>query len=276
MRPGYAIRAVLAWGLVLAAGPAAPAGGPAAPGTIAFRSATHEGDLVFFDAPAPIDWAGLARRHVGVIDPGHPTLEQLATLQAIRNDFGHAEVGYDAPVDPRLAAGTYYLLHGTGVTPLRLLRLRGTVRYAWAPDGQSILEVVHFGQVVARRDGPGPSPGGGFVLVAPAPLALKTAPLGQAGRAPSFTVRAPRERGEAVYTFTDRTGRVLALRQTLEHPAAIRSSYLLTLPSGGRYAVVRWTADPDCAYGCCEFSYSLFELAATMREVVWSRYGCDV
>src|SRR5262249_13395315 len=82
-----------------------------------------------FDAPAPIDWAALARRHVGVIDAGHPTRDQLDALHAIRNDFGHSEVGYDAPVDPRLAARTYYLLHGTGVAPLRLLRLRGTVRY---------------------------------------------------------------------------------------------------------------------------------------------------
>src|SRR5262249_59383872 len=102
------------------------------------------------------------------------------------------------------------------------------------------------------------------------------APLGPTAQPPSLTVQAPPGRGEAVYTFTDRSGGVLSLRQPLEHPAAIQSSYLLTLPAGGRYAVVRWTADPDCTYGCCEFSYSLFELAATMREVVWSRYGCDV
>src|SRR5262245_9009052 len=116
------IRAVLAWGLVLAAAaPGAPAGSPAAPGGMAFLCATHEGDLVFFDAAAPIDWAALARRHVRVIDAGHPTRAQLEALRAIRNDFGHSEVGYDAPVDPRLAVRTYYLLHGTGVTPLRLL-----------------------------------------------------------------------------------------------------------------------------------------------------------
>ncbi len=232
--------------------------------------AYQRGDEVCFEPFVPVAWDVLARGRFQAFDPDRPPPE--AVRQRWNEIFRRAYFDYEAPVPTELR-GYHYVLAEQGVRALRLTRLRGEIAYESDADARQV-GAPRFSGEACGVSAAGPAQrAAGFVLFAPAQLSPRVRTLGAAGGDPAIVTRAAG--GAVVYTYRAGT----RAEDFATRPAAepqLRSAYVLELPGGRRWLVVRWQPDPQCRAGCCEFAYSLYALDPALTPLLENRYACDV
>ncbi|MDA2914378.1 hypothetical protein MYX77_10575 [Acidobacteriia bacterium AH_259_A11_L15] len=261
-----------------AAAPGGQEGQPSAEGAASLEIKSgymlEEGEIHF--APFGfVDWGAQARRHADV-DVEHPSPEQLQRLRQKINMFGSSAVSYEAPLGPGQEEGFYYLLTSNGVEELQPRSLTRTVSFTFDAEKNEILEVAHYGFVVATPASGEPAREGGFVLWSGSPLETSRQPVtASAEGEPSLGSRV--ENGQRQWFFREGGRTVQFYEMEGPWPEGILAAYVLTVrPGNRRFLLVRWEPDRACASVCCGLAYDLYEIGPELESVTFTYYQCEV
>lgn len=250
---------------------------PAAP-SLQFHDADADSKTgeIYFDPFQSVDWQRLAQRDLKDFNLNHPTPEQVAKLKKHLREHPldergiSSEIHFVSPLEPAMTRGFYYLLSGTGLQPLQLLCLDGTMRFALNDQKTAIVRDVFLGQVVAKTEAP-PSEDAAFVVFSDSSLAF-TAVSGT-----SFSARKVGKQNSYDYM---RDGKKWTLSVPDEHGFADGLFEVMSASSfklgQSEYIYVKWKPDTENHYGGCERQFSLFTVEQELKLVVSSQSGCDV
>lgn len=238
------------------------------------------GSEVCFAPFSAVAWDALARRHFTAFAPDRPP---PARIRERWNEIARAAYfEYGAPVPAALGLGFYHVVSEQGVAPVRLTRLRGEIAYASDAVARQIGAPRFSGEACGVASEGATPRDAGFVLFSPARLSPRVRPVaaGDAGvttrAAGSGPAIASRIEGDTVVYAYREGGRATDFATLRSVEPRLRRAYLLEVPGGRRWLVVRWEPDPECRTGCCEFAYSLYALDPAPAPVLDNRYGCDV
>lgn len=248
---------------------------PAAPATRSIQF--HEVDAdskageIRFDPFQSVDWRQLAERDMKDFNPSHPTSEQVARLKKHLQERPDeetdtpSEIHFTSPLETRVTRGFYYLLSGSSLQPLQLLRLNGTMRFVLNDQKQGILADVFYGQVVAKSASP-PAEDAAFVVFSDLRLALTPLSGG------TFTARKVAKQDSYEYTHD---GKKWTLSVPDEGLFEVMRASAFKLGQS-EYIYVKWKPDTENNYGGCERQFSLFSIDQELKVVIASRSGCDI
>lgn len=218
-----------------------------------------------------VDWRRLAERDMKDFNLNHPTPEQVTRLKKHLQEHpddeteSSSEIHFTSPLETGMNRGFYYLLSGSSLQPLQLLRLNGTMRFVLNDQKNGIVADVFYGQVVAKSASP-VAEDAAFVVYSDSSLALTT--LSGA----SFTARKVAKQDAYEYT---RDGKKWTLSVPDEGLFDVMSASAFKL-GDSEYIYVRWKPDTGNNYGGCERQSSLFAVGQELKLVIASRSGCDV
>jgi hypothetical protein len=224
-----------------------------------------------FDPFKSVDWRKLAERDLKDFNLSHPTPEQVARLKKHLQEHPDDETGtsseihFTSPLEPGMTHGFYYLVSGSKLQPLQLLRLSGTMRFVLNDQKNEIVADVFYGQVVAKTASP-PAADGAFVVYSDSSLASTTLSGG------SFTARKVAKQDSYEYT---RDGKKWTLSVPDEGLFEVMSASAFKLGQS-EYLYVKWKPDTENNYGGCDRQFSLFSIARELKLLIASRFGCDV
>lgn len=224
-----------------------------------------------FDPFQSVDWRRLAERDMKDFNLSHPTPEQVARLKKhlhedpVDETGTSSEIHFTSPLEIGMTRGFYYLLSGSTLQPLQLLRLNGTMRFVLNDQKNGIVADVFYGQVVAKT-APPPSEDAAFVVFSDSSLALTPLSGG------SFTARKVAKQDSYEYT---RDGKKWTLSVPDEGLFEVMSASAFKLGQS-EYIYVKWKPDAENNYGGCDRQFSLFSAAQELKLVIASRSGCDV
>lgn len=224
-----------------------------------------------FDPFQSVDWRKLAERDLKDFNVDHPTPEQVARLTKHLQEHPDDETGtsseihFTSPLEPRMTRGLYYLLSGSNLQPLRLLRLNGTMRFVLNDRKNGIVAGVFYGQVVAKTASP-PEEDAAFAVYSDSSLTFTTLSGG------SFTARKDAKQDSYEYT---RDGKKWTLSVPDEGLFEVMSASAFKLGQS-EYIYVKWKPDTENNYGGCDRQFSLFSVEQELKLVIASRSGCDV
>lgn len=199
----------------------------------------------------------------------HPTPEQMAKLEKYLREHPDDETGssseihFTSPLEPGMTRGFYYLVSGSKLQRLQLLRLKGAMRFVL--NDQRIVADVFYGQVVTKTASP-PAEDAPFVVYSDSSLALTPLSGG------SFTARKVAMQDSYEYT---RNGKKWTLSVPDEGLFEVMSESAFKLGQS-EYVYVKWRPDTENNYGGCERQFSLFSVAQELKLAIASRSGCDV
>lgn len=247
----------------------------AAPATRSIKFHEVDADLkvgeIRFDPFQSVDWRKLAERDLKDFNVGHPTPEQVATLTKHLQEHPDDETGtsseihFTSPLEPTMARGFYYLLSGSNLQPLQLLRLNGTMHFVLNDRKNGIVADVFYGQVVAKTTSP-TAEDAAFVVYSDSSLTFTTLSGG------SFTARKDGKQDSYEYT---RDGKKWALSVPDEGLFEVMSASVFKLGQS-EYIYVKWKPDTENNYGGCDRQFSLFSVEQELKLVIASRSGCDI
>jgi hypothetical protein len=109
-----------------------------------------------FDAPIEIKWYSLAPNHYEKLSKN-----ELAELASHRDMFGNTEKEYLVKISPQLAARHFYLISPEGIHELTVEHMKGTVRFRFSDDNQSVTNRDDFGSLAGVCKDGAISPSGG-------------------------------------------------------------------------------------------------------------------
>ena len=248
-----------------------------APGAAGQSIQFHDIDMnsktgeIRFDPFQSVDWRKLAERDLKDFNLGHPKPEQVTGLKKYLREHPDDETGtsseihFTSPLESGMTRGFYYLVSGTTVQPLQLLRLNGTMRFVLNDQKNGIVADVFYGQIVAQT-APPPSEDAAFVVFSNSSLALTPLSGG------SFTARKVAKQDSYEYT---RNGKKWTLSVPDEGLFEVMSASAFKLGQS-EYIYVKWKPDTANNYGGCERQFSLFSVTQELKLVIASRSGCDV
>lgn len=228
-------------------------------------------DEIQFDPFQSVDWRKLAERDMKDLNLSHPTPEQVARLTKHLQEHPDDETGtsseihFTSPLEPGMTRGLYYLLSGSNLQPLQLLRLNGTMRFVLNDRKNGIVADVFYGQVVAKTTSP-TAEDAAFVVYSDSSLTFTPLSGG------SFTARKVAKQDSYEYT-RDRKKWTLSVPE--EGLFEVMSASVFELGQS-EYIYVKWKPDTRNNYGGCERQFSLFSVAQELKLVIASRSGCDV
>jgi hypothetical protein len=223
-----------------------------------------------FDPFQSFDWRKLAERDLKDFNVDHPTPEQVATLKKHLQEHPDDETGtsseihFTSPLAPGMTRGFYYLVSGSDLQPLQLLRLSGTMRFVLNEQKNGIVADVFYGQIVAKT-APPPPQDAAFVVFSDSSLALTPLSGG------SFTARKVAKQDSYEYT---RDAKKWTLSVPDEGLFEVMSASAFKLGQT-EYIYVKWKPDTENNYGGCDRQFSLFSVEQELRLVIASRSGCD-
>jgi hypothetical protein len=247
----------------------------AAPTTQSIQFHEVDADLkageIRFDPFQSVDWRRLAERDMKDFNLSHPAPEQVAGLRKHLQEHPDDETGtsseihFTSPLEPGMTRGFYYLLSGSSLQPLQLLRLNGTMRFVLNDRKNGIVADVFYGQVMAKT-APPPSQDAAFVVYSDSSLAFTAVSGG------SFTARKVAKQDSYEYT---RDGKNWTLSVPDEGLFEVMNASAFKLGQS-EYIYVKWKPDTENNYGGCNRQFSLFSVAQDLKLVIASRSGCDV
>jgi hypothetical protein len=218
-----------------------------------------EGELCFQLPDGMVDWGALAKEALGpALDRPDPDILRQTYFES----GGVSRVRFEAPVPPQVATRGWQLLHEDGMSALQPGRLRGEVRY----------KVDRKHQLLDQ--GPSNFYGSACASSPPARPAFVVD-----GAAVEWTTEAVPWTTETAGSFSFQTA---GERYLFEPPRFAKAEVrkVLVLRSGERQsrALVSWAPDLRCEKACCEYAFSLFELApgGKLRMTQQNGYRCDV
>jgi hypothetical protein len=247
----------------------------AAPATQSIQ--VHEVDAdsktgeIRFDPFQSVDWRKLAERDMKDFNLSHPTPEQVAGLKKHLQEHPDDETGtsseihFTSPLETGMTRGFYYLLSGSSLQALQLLRLNGTMRFVLNDQKNGIVADVFYGQAVAKTAAP-PAEDAAFVVFSDSSLALTPLSGG------SLTARKVAKQDSYEYT---RDGKKWTLSVPDEGLFDVMSASAFKLGQS-EYIYVKWKPDTENNYGGCDRQFSLFSVAQELKLVIASRSGCDI
>ena len=224
-----------------------------------------------FDPFQSVDWRRLAERDMKDFNLSHPTPEQVARLKKHLQEHPDDETGtsseihFTSPLEAGMNRGFFYLLSGSSLQPLQLLRLNGTMRFVLNDQKNGIVADVFYGQVVAKTASP-PAEDAAFVVYSDSILALTPSSGG------SFTARKVAKQDSYEYT---RDGKKWTLSVPDEGLFDVLNASAFKLGQS-EYIYVKWKPDTENSYGGCKRQFSLFSVEQELKVVIASRSGCDV
>ena len=247
---------------------AAPAGQSIQFHDVDMNSKTGE---IRFDPFQSVDWRRLAERDMKDFNLSHPTPEQVARLTKHLQEHPDDETGtsseihFTSPLEPGMTRGFYYLVSGSKLQPLQLLRLNGAMRFVLNDQKNGIVADVFYGQVAAKSASP-PAEDAAFVVYSDSSLVLTSLSGG------SFTAREVAKQDSYEYA---RDGNKWTLSVPDEGLFEVMSASAFKLGQS-EYIYVKWKPDTENNYGGCDRQFSLFSVERELKLVIGSRSGCDV
>jgi hypothetical protein len=176
-----------------------------------------------------------------------------------------SEIHFTSPIEKGMTRSFYYLLSGSNLEPLQLLRLNGTMRFVLNDQRNGIVADVFYGQVATKTAAPPPEDAA-FVVFSDSSLTFTTLSGG------SFTARKVAKQDSYEYT---RDGKKWTLSVPDEGLFEVMSASTFKLGQL-EYIYVKWKPDTENNYGGCDRQFSLFSVAQDLKLVIASRSGCDV
>ena len=236
-----------------------------------FESAYHrDNKFIRSEALRDIDWKSLAPEWIRKVDIKKPSRDLINKLKKIKDMFGNSEINYESPIPDKLQKQPHYLISTGGISKLKLRNLLGTARFRLNSKETGILELTFYGDLIAEPTEVMRSLEGGFIMVVNEDCETN---LSQFGAKERFT--ASLQDKMITYSYSKEGSKKLSLILHAGHPTEIKKAYHFSV-KGSKYIFVRWGLDPECNYGCCKFSYSLFRANKLLEEIRWTRYGCDI
>jgi hypothetical protein len=217
-----------------------------------------------------VHWRRLAERDMKDFNLSHPTPEQVAGLKKhlqehpVDETGTSSEIHFTSSLETGMTRGFYYLVSGSDLQPLQLLRLSGTMRFVLNEQKNGIVADVFYGQIVAKT-APPPPQDAAFVVFSDSSLALTPLSGG------SFTARKVAKQDSYEYT---RDAKKWTLSVPDEGLFEVMSASAFKLGQT-EYIYVKWKPDTENNYGGCDRQFSLFSVEQELRLVIASRSGCD-
>lgn len=241
--------------------------------SLQFHDATRDPKTgeIRFDTFQSVDWRLLAERDLKDFNLNHPTAEQVAKLKQRLLAHPDDETGntslihFNSPLQPGMSRGFYYLLSGSALQSLQLLRLDGFMGYSLNAQKTAIRPDLFTGQVVAKTVTP-PVEDASFVVFSESALSFTALAGG------SFSAQKVGKQDSYEYLGN---GKKLTLTVPNEGLFEVMSASSFKLGQS-EYLYVKWKPDTANNYGGCERQFSLFSVGQELTLVVNSRSGCDV
>jgi hypothetical protein len=212
-----------------------------------------------FDAPIEINWHSLAPNHYEKLSKC-----ELAKLASHKDMFGNTEKEYLVKISPRLAGRHYYFISPEGIHELTVEHMKGTMRFKFGDDNQSVTNRDDFGSLIGvRKDGAVP-PNGGFVAVSfnaqefeQKDVEIDLATLQRSMRKDEVLAQESKIQSEGFWTIT---------KKFSFHRKGDEVSY----------DFIQFAPDTKCEAGCCESRFILATAEPLLNIVSWNLSGCDV
>lgn len=238
-----------------------------------FESAYFNNHNIEFESKTDIDWKSQAPKKIKSIDIKNPTVKDLEYIKTGEQFFSYSSFYFDLPVSLEIGQEFYYLVSKVRIAEIRPLKLRGTARFELNELGSVIYDLIYYGKVIANVDEKNKVTEGGFVMTSNVPLGINSF-LDSSSIQQLFSARVKNKK--IVYTYKHEY-KSLTLTLDEEHPVKIVTIYTFKVEGvDSDYIFVQWSNDEKCDFGCCSNSYSLFSADQELKEVKWTRYGCDV
>jgi hypothetical protein len=238
-----------------------PAGTVSSPGKdeLVFVRAYPTSQGIEFDAPIEIKWHSLAPNHYEKLSKS-----ELTELASHKDMFGNTEKEYLVKISPQLTGRHYYFISPEGIHELSVEHMKGTVRFRFGDDNQSVTSRDDFGSLIGvRKDGAMP-PNGGFVAV-------------------SFNAQEFEQKDVEIDLAT--LQRNMQKDETLAQESKIQSEGFWTTTKkfsfhrkGDEvsYDFIQFAPDTKCEAGCCQSRFILTTAGPLLDLVSWNLSGCDV
>jgi hypothetical protein len=229
-------------------------------GTDQFHRAYFEANTkeVTFDSFQQFNWEAKARAALPWLNLDRPTPAQIARLKPFESAGPQFRtVDFRAPLDATANRDTYIVIHIGGVTPIRPLRIKGTVSF----DFDATMTTVQ------RREASGAIVGSPGAPVSSAAFAIVGKPSDFHNVHPGARFALSNQSAAPVYEFTDGARVIAWTASEKERPEPV-SALSFDLASQ-RWLLVKWNHD------FCGSAYTLFSVNATLKPIAGNYYDCD-
>jgi hypothetical protein len=176
-----------------------------------------------------------------------------------------SEAHFVSRVESSMTRGFYYLLSGTRLQSLQLLRLDGTMRFSLNAKKNAIVPGVFYGQIAAKSSAPAIEDAA-FVVFSDSALTFRPLSGG------NFSAKKTGKQDSYEYA---RDGKTWTLSVQDEGLFDVMTSMSFKIGQS-EYIYVKWKPDEQNSYGGCERQYSLFAVDQELKLVLSARSGCDV
>ena len=223
---------------------------------------------VTFEPFQEINWEANARATLTWLNLDRPTPGQIARLSFNESNGRESRfIDYRAPLAHAFGRPTYLLIYATGVLPLELVQLKGTVEFQFDKSMTAVKERYFSGVVVAKPLRP----------VTSAAFAVVGKPADIKDVDPSARFERRKQAGSAVYDFADAGRTITWVTSSKDCSNKAASAYecldaesALSFRLGGQQLLlVKWK---DAA---CDHAYTLLSVDTVLKPIAGNEYDCE-